>query len=285
MDISKLITELENKGVITISNAIDLSELNRLRAIYDFNWNEIKNQLDTLHWKRVKFYPNVQVKTGFFSKAIYDNKLVASYHDRDGYGDSQIINMGNNRYDFMYGFEKLHLKSDIVDSLMQSLLHCEYDSYIGALPVLEQTTANNGSIDFVGSKGIWHRDAYSLFDDETIDLMLKPFYYTVLIPLDDMDAHGRTTEFILGSHRINLFANGICNNADLEKWCNNDDIARYKLDCKAGDVCIFHGYLIHRGLDSRMEGIRVCYAVYKKNWYNDEPEENYILEESGIIIK
>jgi hypothetical protein len=284
MDISKLITELDNKGVITIPNAIELSELNRLRAIYDFNWNEIKNQLDTLDWKRVKFKSNVQETTGFFSKAIYDNKLVASYHDRDGYGDSQIINMGNGRYDFMYGFEKLHLKSDIVDSLMQSLLHCEYDSYIGALPVLEQTTTNNKIIEGVGSKGIWHRDAYSLFDDESIDLVLKPFYYTVLIPLDSMDAHGRTTEFILGSHRINLRDNNIRSAHDLDKWYNNG-VAKYKLECQAGDVCIFHGYLIHRGLDARMEGIRVCYAVYKKNWYNDEPEENYILEESGTIIK
>lgn len=282
--ITIFINELETNGLTTIPNAISVLELDRLRDIYDSNWNEIKEQLECLDWKLIRFNSRVQTKTGFVGKNIYDGKLVASYPRN---GDSQIINMGNSRYDFTYGFTNIKLNSPIVNTIMENLLCCEFSSYIGALPILAQTRLKDTDIvnnKLIGSQGVWHRDAYSLFDDETIDLMLKPFYYTVLIPLDDIDLHNRTTEFILGSHHVNLNAKGIHNIKDLEKYYENG-IARYKLKCKAGDVCIFHGYLIHRGLDTCIDNVRICYAVFKKNWYNDEPEENYILEESGIIIK
>jgi hypothetical protein len=284
MELAKVINELEINGIITVINAIDRNELDTLQRIYDSSWNEIKEQLAYLDWKRIKFNSTVQINTGFIGKNVYDGKLIASYPKN---GNSQIINMGNERYDFTHGFENIKLKSEIVNNVIQKVLHCEYNSYIGALPILEYIRPLDAIRNRVKLQGVWHRDAYSLFDDETIDLEIKPFYYTVLIPLDDMNSSGRTTEFILGSHRVNLRENNITNMTELDKWCNNGVVRKYKLECKAGDVCIFHGYLIHRGLDfSNMNGsVRVCYAVYKKNWYNDEPEENYVLEESGSILK
>ena len=57
--------------------------------------------------------------------------------------------------------------------------------------------------------GPWHRDTYNLngesnpdgtYDDSLV-MKLKPFYYTVLIPLDDITEENGRTEFITGSHR------------------------------------------------------------------------------------
>jgi hypothetical protein len=66
--------------------------------------------------------------------------------------------------------------------------------------------------------GTWHRDAYSLFDDESLDLKLPTFYLTVLIPLVDVLPGDSTTEFIVGSHKLNLKANGLQTKEQLEVW-------------------------------------------------------------------
>jgi hypothetical protein len=66
--------------------------------------------------------------------------------------------------------------------------------------------------------GTWHRDAYSLFDDETLDLKLPTFYLTVLIPLVDVLPGDSTTEFIVGSHKLNLKANGLQTREQLASW-------------------------------------------------------------------
>ena len=120
---------------------------------------------------------------------------------------------------------------------------------------------------------------------------------------------GRNTEFIPGSHRFNLVQNGITNSEALNVWCSKQQTI--KINCKPGDVCIFHGYTIHRGVelnsenneineindnnenneineineinDNKIDGMineyfsaDLLYAVYKKNWYNDEPEDNFV---------
>jgi hypothetical protein len=93
---------------------------------------------------------------------------------------------------------------------------------------------------------------------------------------------GRNTEFIPGSHRVNLAQQGITNADALSIWCGKQPTI--KLNCKPGDVCIFHGYTIHRGIESNFadgdtnEQSSLLYAVYKKNWYNDEPEDNYLVQ-------
>jgi ectoine hydroxylase-related dioxygenase (phytanoyl-CoA dioxygenase family) len=275
----ELINKLQNDGMVVIQSAIYSNELDRLRTIYDTIWNEIQSHLDALEWKQIKFNNSVQMKTGFIGKVIYNDKRIADY---DG---DQLIDMGNSRYDFTRGFENIKLASPIISNVMENLLKFEFDSYLGALPI--RNTKNNSCCN-----GIWHRDAYSLFDNETIDMVLPPFYYTVLIALDKIDIDsGRSTEFILGTHKLNLAEHNIHNTEDFNKFykqCTDNEIpeyASYKLECEPGDICIFHGYLIHRGIgncnnyvNQLTANTRICYAVYKKNWYNDEPEANYYLE-------
>ena len=126
--------------------------------------------------------------------------------------------------------------------------------------------------------GYWHRDAYSLFNNEKVDLSLPPFYYTMLIPLDHVNAYSGGTEFILGSHKTNLSKMNIKTNKQLCEWINKNNDIQYAPELNIGDICIFHGYTIHRGLFNHTNTNRnMIYCVFKKNWYNDEPIENMIL--------
>ena len=139
--------------------------------------------------------------------------------------------------------KKLIVLPQSITNILQRALQCEYDYYYGGLPI--ETISNNihthTHIDGNGN-GYWHRDAYSLFNDETIDLSLPPFYYTMLIPLDNIDEYSGGTEFILGSHKTNLSRMNITTNNNLDKWINENPDKRYIPKLNIGDVCLFHGY-------------------------------------------
>ena len=64
------------------------------------------------------------------------------------------------------------------------------------------------NIPFYSQDGPWHRDTYNLngpsnpdgsYDDSLV-MKLSPFYYTCLIPLDDITEENGRTEFLVGSH-------------------------------------------------------------------------------------
>lgn len=133
----------------------------------------------------------------------------------------------------------------------------------------------------------------SLFDDEALDMTLPPFYLTVLAPLEDVQVGDSTTEFICGSHRVNLVASGIDSKEKLALWAEEQrekGLVR-AVALKAGSLCVFNGSIVHRGAaatslsiprggpercEDRGQSMRpMIYAVCKKNWYNDEPSENY----------
>jgi len=261
------ISQLERNGVVIVENAIAPNELEYLGNKYSSGWREILDNFSTLKWKDIKFNSDCQITTGFVGKDLYDGHRIAEYKD------TSILDMSRNRYDFILGLEDVKITSSKVNYIMKTMLKTEYNSYLGGLPMLTKTTQD--------SIGKWHRDAYSLFDKETLDMTLPSFYYTVLIPLFPMQAsQGRNTEFILGSHRINLVQNGIANSDALNEWCKKQKTI--KINCKPGDVCIFHGYTIHRGVEFNSVSRNIdsntdlLYAVYKKNWYNDEPEDNFV---------
>ena len=69
-------------------------------------------------------------------------------------------------------------------------------------------SCKKGDIPFNFQDGPWHRDTYNLngpsntdgsYDDSLV-MKLKPFYYTCLIPLDDITEENGRTEFLVGSH-------------------------------------------------------------------------------------
>jgi hypothetical protein len=146
---------------------------------------------------------------------VYSNKKYSFYKD------TIILDIGKNRYDFTYNLDtlkKLIVLPQSITNILQQTLQCEYDYYYGGLPmepISNNTHIDDNCIDF-DMNGYWHRDAYSLFNDETIDLSLPPFYYTMLIPLDNIDEYSGGTEFILGSHKTNLSRMNITTNNNLD---------------------------------------------------------------------
>ena len=165
--IDTYIKALERDGVIIVKNAISSSELEYLGNKYSSGWGEILDNLEILKWREIKFNPDCQITTGFVSKDLYDGHHIAEYKD------TSILDMSRSRYDFTYGLEDIKIQSNKVNYIIEKMLKNEYNSYLGGLPMLMRTTQN--------SIGKWHRDAYSLFDNETLDITLPPFYYTVLM--------------------------------------------------------------------------------------------------------
>ena len=270
-----MVMELEKNGIVKLSNVFSSDDIDIFRHIYFTAWNEIKKY--PLEWNTITYKKNCSKYDNFIGTDLYSNKKYSFYKD------TIILDMGKNRYDFTYNLDtlkKLIVLPQSITNILQQTLQCEYDYYYGGLPM--EPISNNTRIDDNGincggldMNGYWHRDAYSLFNDETIDLSLPPFYYTMLIPLDNIDEYSGGTEFVLGSHKTNLSRMNITTNNNLDKWINENTDKRYIPKLNIGDVCLFHGYTIHRGLFNSMRNNRnMLYIVFKKNWYNDEPTEN-----------
>jgi hypothetical protein len=263
--------DLDKDGVKVLKNIFSMQDIEIFRNIYFTSWNEIKNNYP-LKWNTINYKLTCYKYDNFIGMDLYSGKHYCNYKD------SVIFNMGKNRFDFTYNLDMLKDKiimPKTITELLQNKLNCEYDYYYGGLPV--EMIMNEDKIDINNINGYWHRDAYSLFNNEKVDLSLPPFYYTMLIPLDHVDAYSGGTEFILGSHKTNLSEMNITTNKQLCEWIDKNNDIQYVPELNIGDICIFHGYTIHRGLFNHANTNRnMIYCVFKKNWYNDEPIENYL---------
>lgn len=274
-EINDIISYLHDEGVVHLKNIFDKNQIDIINDIYTQSWNEIKNNFPK-DWITRKYKSNCYKYDDFIGIDLYNNKKFTYYKN------TEIIDMGKNRYDFIYNLDTIKEKIDlppIITNIMEKLLQCEYNIQWGGLPI---ETIHNISEKNENNNGHWHRDAYSLFNNESIDLSLPPFYYTMLIPLQYTDETCGGTEFILESHKINLTKKNITNTEKLLEWIKNDVPERYIPKLNVGDICIFHGYTIHRGLNinnlspnENNSKRDLLYIVCKKNWYNDEPTDNY----------
>ena len=173
------------------------------------------------------------------------------------YCKDSIIETAKGRYDVRTQMVKEEFKNipehSTIAQLMKSCLQTRYLCDIGIL------VTNSNSTD-----GPWHRDTYNLngpsnpdgsYDDSLV-MKLKPFYYTCLIPLDDItEANGRT-ELIVGSHRLTY-----------KEATEND---RVKQDVKAGSVVVFDGRMLHRACAHPSDHPRqMIYLVFHRDWYVD----------------
>jgi hypothetical protein len=272
--------KLEEDGFTILKNIFNNQQIEQLASQYNNCWNKIITNWHLIQWNDIKISIENQPNTGYIGKELYNGSKIAVINIKDNEKtekNTTIIDMGNGRYDFTYGLTDIFVKCNlnkqfhIINDIIKSMLEYDYEFYIGGLPIYNEIYDNMLKKKYVDGK--WHRDAYSFFDDEEIDMKLKPFYYTVLIPLFDIiEESARSTEFILGSHKLNLQSLGISNRNTLNTWCNTNP-CKYKLQCNKGDVCIFHGYLIHRGTGTGTDiDNGIIYIVFKKKWYNDEPD-------------
>ena len=171
--------------------------------------------------------------------------------------DESIIETANGRYDVRTQKVKDEFKNvpehPMIAELIKSCLQERYLCDIGIL------VTNSHSND-----GPWHRDTYNLngpsnpdgsYDDSLV-MRLKPFYYTCLIPLNDITEENGRTEFISGSHRLTY-----------KEAKGNDKV---KHDVKAGSVVVFDGRMFHRACAHPSTHPRqMIYLVFHRDWYVD----------------
>ena len=173
------------------------------------------------------------------------------------YCNESIIEVAKGRYDVRTQKVEDEFRdipnTPTIAQLMKSCLKTRYKCDIGIL--LTNSHSNDGP---------WHRDTYNLngpcnpdgsYDDSLV-MKLKPFYYTILIALDDItEANGRT-EFIVGSHHLTY-----------KEAVGND---RVKHDVKAGSVVVFDGRMFHRACaHPSNEPRQIIYLVFHRDWYVD----------------
>ena len=89
------------------------------------------------------------------------------------------------------------------------------------------------------------RDAGSLFDDEAADLALPQYELTCLAPMTDLGPGEGATEFVLGSHKVNLSAQGLTTVEAVAAWAETQP--KLEATMTAGSVVLFSGYMLHRG--------------------------------------
>ena len=220
-------------------------------------------------------------------KALYEGKLTA------GFAGTDITDMGRGRYDLAGGMlqggplESVVTETPALIAVVDAFLG---DGWVpggngcpGALPTLVGQTQ-----EVTDAGGLWHRDAYSLFGDEALELQLPPFYCTAIIPLDTLQHGEGSTEFVVGSHKVNLSAAGLTTVEDVANWAAAQP--RLEAACEAGDVCLFTGYVLHRGapivrLRHGRRSRDVLYITFRKAWLNSEPVDDYLDEKlaKGVI--
>jgi hypothetical protein len=197
--------------------------------------------------------PNV-----FSKKSIFDlNKEHETYWrafkrtfvaNRNGVGyfrGRMVLFLEKGRYDLDLDFgifrSKRFLENTTIKHIVNNTIKTNYISYAGSLPSVPNS-----------KDGSWHRDVYSLFEDEKLETSLPVFYLTVLIPLVDIDANNGATEFIVGSHK------------------GGKSGKRVIVEAKSGSAIICNGMVYHRGRANKSNTERhMLYIVYCKKWYND----------------
>jgi len=160
------------------------------------------------------------------------------------------------RYDVWF-FYKYDFLKVLNDKQIHLPAYCRQQS-VGLL-LLEPRTMTDGK---------WHQDAVPLFPTP---IKVPPYYYTLLIALDDLTPENGATQFYLpkltvadGERPIQLVKATI----NHDNFCN-DDV--YWLPLKRGDAVLFAGSVWHRGVaDLTDEKRDLLYVVFAPKWYNEE---------------
>jgi hypothetical protein len=291
-DIAAHLGRLDSDGVTIVKGVFSGARIAAFRSHLTAVWSSIQQSgLESLDWSPMRFKPHVLEDPCFcFGKALYEGKLTADYMGTD------LTDMGRGRYDLAGGLlrggplESVVTDTPALTALVGALLA---DGWIpggngcpGALPTLQGHSAAEAT----DAGGLWHRDAYSLFGDEALELQLPPFYCTAIIPLESLRLGEGATEFVIGSHRVNLSAAGLTTGERVAEWAAQQP--RMEAVCEAGDACLFSGYVLHRGapITAPKEGRNsrdVLYMTFRKAWLNSEPVDDYLDESlaKGVVAR
>lgn len=249
MDLEDYAKKLDTDGVVVIPQVFSHVQLQQFESAANEKFHEVK-RIVSVSQSITKEYITAYDK-------IYYNKK--SYYDLpDG---TSIIEIAKGRYDFRLNTAEgvfatnEFLNPTPVQQLIKMKLKSHYSCIVGAVPAVP-----------LSDNGPWHRDIYPLFDDgdgnngcydDSIETkIMPPFYYTLLIPLENITLFNGSTEFILSSHK--------------SSYEESKTLPRLQVEAEAGSVILFDGRVFHRGRENQStESRMVLYQVYHKNWYND----------------
>ena len=294
--ISEHLRRLELDGVTIIEDVYSPAQISELRGSLTTACREVYAALPTLQWSTMRYQREwLRLPSFCVGKQLYEGKQSA------GYRGTEIINLGrrggSQRYDFYGGVMKSGVlesawKAPALTALAEAVLNGGWQAVgPGALPTTA-TAADIGAETDQG--GMWHRDAYPLFEDEECDLKLPQYELTCLIPMSTILPGEGSTEFVLGSHRVNLGALGLTTTESVADWAQTQP--RLEATMKVGSVCVFGGHTLHRGapvtvLSADADGTHsrtreLLYIGFKKNWYQSEPDVNFLSGSShpGRIV-
>ena len=265
-DLGGLVEALEKDGVVVLPNVFSRNQIESFRRAHEENFATVeslvseqrrqppplkpyRHDFDKKRYYLMPHYEIQEEKTGEWKEVIEisPGRLDYTFGMNGGRCDDGSSS-GRDDDDDAFGSAEFQ-RPKILAELMQRLLRADFQSYAGTL-----TSAGKSS------EGPWHRDTYLLFDDETIDIRLPPYYFTVLIPLVAVDDQNGATEFLKGSHKQT------CREAlDLLQHQPS-----FQPCASPGSVIVFDGRICHRGGQNQTEEHRtVLYQVWTKMWYND----------------
>lgn len=168
---------------------------------------------------------------------------------------SDIVERELGRLDYRCGFTSPIFDeiATIIIQLIKLISPCiDFRYYWGAIPSL----AGAGPTSL-------HRDIYSIVNTtqgenlDQLDVNLPPYYLTVLMPLVKITEENGPTQFIKGSH--------------LKLIVDEHNKERYTPLPAPGDILIFDGRILHRGLANQSNQERIiAYMTFVANWYHDQ---------------
>jgi len=237
-----LLSELETKGFCLLDNIFTNDELSDFKEKFTKCEEEVHRICDE---NDPEPYDFVQ---------LFEKEIIIKMQS---YCNESIIETAKGRYDVRIEKVKQDFKNipenPTIAKLMKQCLKTRYLCDIGLL--VTGSHANDGP---------WHRDTYNLngpsnpdgsYDDSLV-MKLQPFYYTCLIPLDDITEENGRTEFLVGSHR--------------HTYAESKGFDKEKHDVKAGSAVLFDGRMLHRACAHPSNHPRqMIYLVFHRDWYVD----------------
>ena len=236
--IKQIIHNLEYDGVSVIKNVYNREQINNLIKLSQSKYNYFINNQDKMKLQTYDYYTH-------FDKEYCDKK---NYYE---YNDLKIIELAKGRYDISFSTDLLD--SPIINDVIDHFIKKEKKMNYGLL---------TSEID--SKEGQWHRDTVNLngdpdnngnYDDSIVH-NIRPFYFTILIPLVPLTKENGSTEFIKGSHKLTYNEINNCEHI--------------QLDTEIGDIIIFDWKIFHRGRKNNSQKSRpILYNIIYRSWYSE----------------